>query len=64
VIVIKASPVLSEGVEAAIAPVNDETTIAIADWRDTTVIHKETVDGMDRRPWTHGISATVLGLPS
>jgi len=34
--VIKASPVLSEGAEAAITPVNNETTTAIADWRDTT----------------------------
>jgi hypothetical protein len=64
VIVIKASPVLNEGAEAAITPVNNKTTTAIADWRDTTVIHKETEDGVDRRPWTHGISETVLGLPS
>ena len=39
---IKASTVLSEGAEAAITPVNKETTTAIADWGDTTVIHKET----------------------
>ena len=63
-IVIKASSVLNEGAEAAITPVNNETTTAIADWRDTTVIHKETEDGMDRRPWTHGVSETVIGLPS
>jgi hypothetical protein len=47
--VIKASPVLSEGAEVATTPVNNETITAITDWRDTTVIHKETEDGLDRQ---------------
>ena len=62
--VIKASSVLSEGAEAATTPVNSETLTAIADWRDTTVIHDETDDGLDLRPRIHDMSATMLGLAS
>jgi hypothetical protein len=46
--VIKASPVLSEGAEVAITPVNNETITAITDWRDNTVTHKKTEDDLDR----------------
>ena len=62
--VIKASSVLREGAEAAITPVNNETITAIADWRDTTVIHNETDGGLDLRSRTHGLSAKMLGLAS
>ena len=62
--VIKASPVLSDGAEVATTPVNNETITAIADWRDTTVIHKEREDYLDLRPRIHGVSAMMIGLAS
>ena len=61
---IKASSLLREGAEAAITPVNNETITAIADWRDTTVIHNETDGGLGLRSRTHGLSAKMLGLAS
>ena len=62
--VIKASPVLSEGAEVAITPVNNETITAITDWRDTAVTHKKTEDGLDLHPRIHDMSATMLRLAS
>ena len=62
--VIKASSVLREGAEAAITLVNHETITAIADWRDTTVIHNETDGGLDLRPRIQHMSTTTLGLAS
>jgi hypothetical protein len=64
VTVIKASSVLREGAEAAIAPVNNETITAIADWRDTTVIHNETNGGRDLRRRIQDMSTTTRGLAS
>jgi hypothetical protein len=62
--VIKASPALSGGAEVATTPINNETIIAIADWRDIMVIHKEREDGLDLRPGIHGISTMMLDLAS
>jgi hypothetical protein len=64
VTVIKASSVLREGAEAAITQVNNETITAIADWRDTTVIHNETDGGLDLRPRLQDMSTMTLGLAS
>jgi len=44
--VIKASSTLSEDPDVAAIPVNNETITAIADWRDTPVIRKESDGGL------------------
>jgi hypothetical protein len=65
VTVIKASPVLSDGAEVATTPVNNETITAIADWRDTTVIHEEREeDYLNLRPPTHRVFVMMIGLAS
>jgi hypothetical protein len=63
VTVIKASPVLSDGAEVT-TPVNNETITAIADWRDTTVIHEEREDYLNLRPPIHRVFAMMIGLAS
>ena len=62
--VIKASPVLSDGAEVATTPVNNETITAIADWRDTTVIHEKREDYLNLRPPIHRVFAMMIGLAS
>jgi hypothetical protein len=64
VTLIKVSPVLRDGAEVATIPVNNETITAIADWRDTTVIHEEREDYLDLRPPIHRVFAMMIGLAS
>ena len=62
--VIKASPILSDGAEVATTPVNNETITAIADWRDTAVIHEEKEFYLALRPPIHRVFAMMIDLPS
>jgi hypothetical protein len=56
---IKASPLLSEDAKLATTAGNNETTTAIADCRDITVIHKQ---AEDRAVWIRDMFSTMLDL--